>query len=50
MTLHLLSQACVFVYSSHEKWFFLPPPLLQAFPLLVVGHVLLLLPSQAGLL
>jgi hypothetical protein len=29
---------------------FLPPPLLQAFPLLVAGHVSLLLPSPAGLL
>jgi hypothetical protein len=28
---------------------FLPPPLLQAFPLLVAGRVLLLLPSLAGL-
>jgi hypothetical protein len=27
---------------------FLPPPLLQAFPLLVAGHVLPLLPSPAG--
>jgi hypothetical protein len=56
VTLHLLSQACVFVYSSHGKWssplscgVFLPLPLLQAFPLLVAGHVPLLLPSPAGL-
>jgi hypothetical protein len=28
---------------------FLPLPLLQAFPLLIAGHVLLLLPSLAGL-
>jgi hypothetical protein len=43
MTLHLLSQVCVFIYSSHGKWVlscgvFLPPPLSQAFPLLVAGH------------
>jgi hypothetical protein len=30
VTLHLLSQACVFVYSSHGKWVFLP--LLWSFP------------------
>jgi hypothetical protein len=48
--LHLFSQACVFIYSSHGKWVFplsygvfLPPPLLQAFPLLIAGPVLLLL-------
>jgi hypothetical protein len=29
-TLHPLSQACVFVYSSHRKWVF--PPLLWSFP------------------
>jgi hypothetical protein len=62
VTLHLLSQACVFVYSSHGKWIFpqlpclftayvgsgssllfcevfLPPPLSQAFLLLVAGYV-----------
>jgi hypothetical protein len=30
VTLHPLSQACVFVYSSREKWVF--PPLLWSFP------------------
>jgi hypothetical protein len=30
VTLHPLSQACVFVYSSHGKWVF--PPLLCSFP------------------
>jgi hypothetical protein len=30
VTLHLLSQACMFVYSSHGKWVF--PPLLWSFP------------------
>jgi hypothetical protein len=30
VTLHLLSQACVFIYSSHGKWVF--PPLLWSFP------------------
>jgi hypothetical protein len=30
VTLHLLSQACVFIYSSHGKWAF--PPLLWSFP------------------
>jgi hypothetical protein len=102
VTLHQLSQACVFIYSSHEKWVFppllwsfphpatftnfltpgcrvcaaapafsglaclftahvgsgpcpfscgvfLPPPLLQAFPLLVAGRVPPLLPSLAWL-
>jgi hypothetical protein len=45
VTLHPLSQACVFVYSSHGKWVFplscgvfLPPPLLQAFPLVINGQ------------
>jgi hypothetical protein len=45
VTLHPLSLACVFIYSSCGKWVFplscgvfLPPPLLQAFPLLVGGH------------
>jgi hypothetical protein len=44
VTLHLLSLACVFVYSSCGKWVFLlfcgvffPPPLLQAFLLLITG-------------
>jgi hypothetical protein len=42
----------VFIYSSHGKWVFplscgvfLPLPLLQAFPLLIAGCVLLLLPA-----
>jgi hypothetical protein len=30
VTLHSLSQACMFVYSSHGKWVF--PPLLWSFP------------------
>jgi hypothetical protein len=30
VTLHLRSQACVFVYSSHGRWVF--PPLLWSFP------------------
>jgi hypothetical protein len=30
VTLHLLSQACVFIYSSRGKWVF--PPLLWSFP------------------
>jgi hypothetical protein len=54
VTLHPLSQACVFIYSSHGKWVFylscgvfLPPPLLQAFLLLIAGCMLLLLPSLA---
>jgi hypothetical protein len=45
VTLHSLSQACVFVYSSHGKCssplsygVFLPPPLSQAFRLLVAGR------------
>jgi hypothetical protein len=55
VTLHLLSQACVFVYSSRERWVFptscgvfLPLPLSQAFPLLVAGHVPPLPPSLAS--
>jgi hypothetical protein len=54
VTLHLLSQACVFIYSSRGKWVFphscgvfLPLPLSQAFPLLVAGRVPLLPPSPA---
>jgi hypothetical protein len=55
VTLHLLSQAGVFLYvgsgsSPLSCGVFLLPPLLQAFPLLVAGRVPLLLPSQAGLL
>jgi hypothetical protein len=56
MALHPLSPAGVSVYSSHGKWsspltcgVFLPQPLLQAFLLLVAGHLPLLLPSPAGL-
>jgi hypothetical protein len=30
VTLHQLSQACLFIYSSHGKWVF--PPLLWSFP------------------
>jgi hypothetical protein len=30
VTLHPLSQACMFIYSSHGKWVF--PPLLWSFP------------------
>jgi hypothetical protein len=44
VTLHPLSQACVFIYSSCGKWVFppscgvsLPPPLLQAFPSWLLG-------------
>jgi hypothetical protein len=44
VTLHLLTQGCVFVYSSCGKWVFppscgvfLPPLLLLAFPLLITG-------------
>jgi hypothetical protein len=53
MTLHLLSQAGVFIYSSRGKWVFplllwsFPPSTIftsfPAFPLLIVGYVLLLL-------
>jgi hypothetical protein len=52
VTLHPLSQACVFIYSSRGKWssplsceVFLPPPLLQSFPLLVAGRTPQLPPS-----
>jgi hypothetical protein len=45
VTLHSLSQACMFIYSSCGKWVFplscavfLPPPLLQAFLLLITGR------------
>jgi hypothetical protein len=54
VTLHPLSQACVFIYSSRGKWVFplscgvfLPPPLSQAFLLLVAGRVPPLPPSPA---
>jgi hypothetical protein len=56
VTLYLLSQASVFIYSSCGKWafplscgVFLPLPLLQAFLFLVAGWVPLLLPSLVGL-
>jgi hypothetical protein len=57
VTLHQLSQACVFIYGSHGKWVF--PPLLWSFPLTATftsfptpdcWEVPLLLPSPAGLL
>jgi hypothetical protein len=57
VTLHQLSKACVFIYSSHGKWVF--PPLLWSFPPTATFTsfpapdrwvVLLLLPSPAGLL
>jgi hypothetical protein len=45
VTLHQLSQACMFIYSSRGKWVFplscgvfLLPPLLQAFPVLIAGQ------------
>jgi hypothetical protein len=56
VTLHLLSQACVFIYSSCGKWAF--PPLLGSFPPTATftsfpgpgcWAVPLLLPSQSGL-
>jgi hypothetical protein len=51
VTLHPLSQACLFIYSSfvsgsYKCGVFLPLPLLQAFPVLIAGHVLLLLPAS----
>jgi hypothetical protein len=58
VTLHPLSQASMFIYSSRGKWAFplscgvflpLPQQLLQAFPHLVAGHVPQLLPSPANL-
>jgi hypothetical protein len=56
VTLHPLSQASMFIYSSHGRWVFtlscgvfLPPPLLQAFLLLIAGCVPPLLPSPASL-
>jgi hypothetical protein len=56
VTLHQLSQACVFIESSRGKWssllscgVFLPQLLLQAFLLLVARRVLPLLPSPASL-
>jgi hypothetical protein len=56
VTLHLLSQAgCLLTVhvgggsSPLSCGVFLPSPLLQAFPLLVAGHVLPLLPSPAWL-
>jgi hypothetical protein len=45
VTLHPLSLVCMFIYSSRGRWVFpptcgvfLPPPLLQAFPLLIAGQ------------
>jgi hypothetical protein len=45
VTLHPLSLACVFIYSSCGKWVFplscgvfLPPPFLQSFPFLIDGQ------------
>jgi hypothetical protein len=56
VTLHQLSPACVFIYSYMGSGssplscgVFLPPTLLQAFPLLVAGRVLPLLPFPAWL-
>jgi hypothetical protein len=51
VTLHPLSQACMFIYVGSGSsplfcGFFLPLPLLQAFPLLFARHVLLLLPAS----
>jgi hypothetical protein len=56
MTLHQLSQAGVFIYSSHGEWSS-PPPVeffshrrfYKLSPLLIAGCVLPLLPSPAGL-
>jgi hypothetical protein len=52
VTLNLLSQDCVFIYSSLGKWVFpqsyvvfLPPLLLTASLLLIAGRVPLLLPA-----
>jgi hypothetical protein len=57
VTLHLFSQVSMFIYSSYGKWVFppscgvfLPPLLLQAFLLLVTGHVPSPLPSPARFL
>jgi hypothetical protein len=57
VTLHPLSQAGMFIYSSLGSGSsplscgaFLPPPLFQAFLLLIAGHVQPLLPSPASLL
>jgi hypothetical protein len=64
VTLHPRSQDCVFIYSSHGNWVFppscgvfLPPLLLQAFPLMITGraaapasrHVCLQLTWEMGL-
>jgi hypothetical protein len=56
VTLHPLSQACMFIYSSCGKWVsplscgvFLHRQLSQAFLLLVAGHVLPLPPSLTWL-
>jgi hypothetical protein len=53
---NFLRPACLFTVHMGSGPFplscgvFFPPPLLQAFPLLVAGWVLMLLPSSAGLL
>jgi hypothetical protein len=58
VTLHLLSQVCMFIYSSQGKWVFPPllwnfPPstTLTSFPLLVAGRapLLPLSPARPGL-
>jgi hypothetical protein len=53
VTLHLPSHPGVFIYRSGLSplscGVFLPPSLLQVFPLLIAGRVPLLLPSLAGL-
>jgi hypothetical protein len=56
VTLHLLWQACVFIYSSRGKWVFHPllwsfPPsaTLRSFPLLVAGRDLCSHPLWPGL-
>jgi hypothetical protein len=52
VTLHPHCQACFIIYSSCGRWVFppllwsfLPPPLSQAFPLLLAGHAYLLPPE-----
>jgi hypothetical protein len=56
VTLPSCCQACVCIYSSHGKWVFLlscgvflPPPLSQAFPLLVGGRMPCSRQSLSGL-
>jgi hypothetical protein len=38
VTLHPRCQACMFIYSSCGRWVLLPPPLSQAFLLLITGR------------